>query len=162
MGTIVTYDVLTRVTPDIKVNTLVTIGSPLGNPIVMSRIAAEQLDAQHQVKALKTPENITGKWFNLSDLDDKITINYTLRDEYEANSAGVLPEDFIVSNNYNYQGRKNPHSSYGYLRTPEMARIINNFLEYARFDYLGDASRKVRNLISKINNTFNKRSRIEP
>ncbi len=42
MGSIVAYDVLTQLTPDINIHTFVTIGSPLGIPIVVSRIYAEQ------------------------------------------------------------------------------------------------------------------------
>ena len=161
MGSIVAYDVLTQVAPEIKINTLVTIGSPLGNPIVMSRIAAEQSSSQNQVSRLKTPENVMKKWFNLSDLDDRITINYMLSDDYDENSRKVIPQDFIVSNGYSYKGNKNPHASFGYLRTPEMAGIIKEFMGLGRFDYIGGASRKVRDLIIKVNNKLSQRSQIE-
>ncbi|MFH1380274.1 MAG: hypothetical protein ABII23_08360, partial [bacterium] len=36
--------------------------------------------------------------------------------------------DVQVTNNYEYQGLKSPHLSYGYLRTPEVAEVINYFL----------------------------------
>ena len=42
MGSIITFDVLSFLIPEVNINTLVTIGSPLGLPIVVSKIAAEQ------------------------------------------------------------------------------------------------------------------------
>jgi len=38
----------------------------------------------------------------------------------------------VVYNNYVYQERRNPHKSYGYLRTPEMAKIVYEFLSRDR------------------------------
>ncbi len=123
MGSIVAYDVLTRYAADVSVDTLVTIGSPLGLPIIKSKIAAE-----HRSDSLKTPQNVVRKWYNLSDLRDKIALNYRLRDDYQKNAANVRPTDKIVFNDYEYMGIGNPHKSYGYLRTREMARIVAAFL----------------------------------
>jgi len=41
MGSIIAFDVLTFLVPDIGINTFVTMGSPLGLPVVISKIAAE-------------------------------------------------------------------------------------------------------------------------
>jgi triacylglycerol esterase/lipase EstA (alpha/beta hydrolase family) len=41
MGSIIAWDVLTKMVPQIKIHTLVTIGSPLGNPVVRSRILSD-------------------------------------------------------------------------------------------------------------------------
>ncbi|MCD6598624.1 MAG: hypothetical protein J7L04_13105, partial [Bacteroidales bacterium] len=42
MGSIVAFDVLKFNTPHININTFITMGSPLGLPVVIAKIAAEQ------------------------------------------------------------------------------------------------------------------------
>ena len=133
MGSIIAYDVLTRFARDVKIDTFVTIGSPLGLPIIKSKIIAESETNATQKRSLKTPENILRNWYNLSDLKDKIALNYRLHDDFEENSRHVQPVDKIVINNYEFRGRKNPHKSYGYLRTLEMAEIISHFLGPKRY-----------------------------
>jgi hypothetical protein len=125
MGSIIAYDVLTQLVPDIPIDTFVTCGSPLGIPVIMSKIRAEQEDAS---KPLSVPENITRRWYNISDLGDRVAINYNLADDFVKNSKGISIIDKQVYNTYQYGGKKNPHKSYGYLRTPEMAEILYNFL----------------------------------
>ena len=127
MGSIVAYDTLLYEAPDVEVDTLITIGSPLSLPIIVSRILKELEETGRNVSKPPVPENV-GRWYNLADLHDKVTLNYNLADDYVPNSAGVLPEDEIVVNDYGYRGHKNPHKSFGYLRTPEMARHIHEFL----------------------------------
>ena len=129
MGSIIAYDVLTQFVPDIEIDTLITIGSPLGLPIIKSKIASEQKKKFVKKVNLKVPENITSNWYDLSDLGDKIAFTYQLSDDYEPNSKGVKVIDKIVTNQYAYLANKNPHKSYGYLRTPEMVKIINKFLD---------------------------------
>jgi len=132
MGSVIAYDVLSLSPPDIKVNTLVTIGSPLGLPAVMIKILAEQgVDYRKELKA-RTPENILESWYNLSDLQDKVALDIKLRDDYRGNSNHVRPIDVIVTNDYEYKGNKNPHKSYGYLRTPQLAEAVCDFLDHGR------------------------------
>ena len=128
MGSIIAYDVLTLEAPDVPIDTFVTIGAPLALPIIKSRIVADRKKDLSQKGILKTPENIRSHWYNLADLRDKIAINYTLRDDFKENARHIGPVDKIVTNDYEYEGQKNPHKSYGYLRTPEMAEIISGFL----------------------------------
>ncbi len=132
MGSIISYDVLTQVIPEIKINTFITAGSPLGLPIIMKKILTEQHKKIDKNSKPSTPENIRKTWFNIADLDDKVAMNYNLADDYEKNSNGMNPVDIIVDNNYEYNGQKNPHKVYGYLRTPEMAEVIFNFLNEKR------------------------------
>ena len=132
MGSVIAYDVLSLSSPDIKVTTLVTIGSPLGLPAVMIKILAEQgLDYRKEWKA-RTPENIRESWYNFSDVEDKVALEIKLRDDYCENSNHVCPIDEIVINNYEYNGNKNPHKSYGYLRTPQLAQVVLGFLDHGR------------------------------
>lgn len=129
MGTIIAYHVLTEMVPQVSIDTFVTIGSPLGLPVIKNKIYAERRDKGQTEFRLKTPENVTSKWYNLSDLKDKIAMDYNLSDDYEENSRHVRVIDKVVNNNYKHNKIANHHKSYGYLRTPELAEIINDFLE---------------------------------
>jgi len=128
MGSIIAYDVLTQFVPSVPVHTFVTIGSPLGLPVIKSRIVAELRKKGFSGTVLKTPENVASHWYNLSDVKDKVCLDYDLSDDFEENSRHVRVIDRFVTNDYEYMGEKNPHKSYGYLRTPEMAQIIAGFL----------------------------------
>jgi len=145
MGSIIAYDVLAQNVPHINIDTFVTIGSPLGLPIIMSKIASEQKKTLVKKAKLGTPENVLRNWFNFSDLKDKVAINYNLRDDYKENSNRVRAIDKIVYNNYEYNGKRNPHKIYGYLRTPELSRVIHEFLNH-------DRNKRLDRLVDKINN----------
>jgi hypothetical protein len=136
MGTIIAYEALTQYAPKIPIDTLVTMGSPLGMPVIKSKIIAESAKNHIQKIELKTPENVRSNWYNLSDLKDKIAFNYKLGDDFTENSRQVSPTDKIVVNHYEFMGEKNPHKSYGYLQTPELAEIISEFLGEKRYKTL--------------------------
>ena len=124
MGTIVAYDVLSSIENEPSVEILVTCASPLGVPFIYNKIKHEQGISE---KAF-TPNSIKKDWFNLADLNDKIAVNFELDSLFLPNKNGVKPEPLEVVNTYEFNGIKNPHKSYGYLRTPEMAGIIVDFL----------------------------------
>ena len=128
MGSIIAYDVLTQVVPDIEIDTLVTIGSPLGIPIIIRKILAEQGYPTLEMKPT-TPDNVVHAWYNFSDLQDKVVLDYNLSNDYQTNSRGIGPVDKVVYNNYENKGERYPHKSYGYLRTSEMADVIHGFLK---------------------------------
>lgn len=128
MGTVVAYDVLTQLVPDVEIHTLITLGSPLGLPTIIKQIFREQHQEAGGNHKVMTPENIKHAWLNFSDLDDRIALNYNLSNDFAPNSRGVAPRDVIVKNDYEYHGKRNPHKSYGYLRTPEVAKVIHDFL----------------------------------
>ncbi len=132
MGSIIAYDVLTQSVPEVKIDTFVTIGSPLGLPIIMSKIASEQKQRLIEKATLGTPENVVNNWYNFSDLRDRVALNYNLSDDYEANSHQVHVIDKIVYNNYEHNGEKNPHKIYGYLRSLEFAQVLHEFLDHGR------------------------------
>jgi hypothetical protein len=142
MGSIISFDTLTQIVPDIEIDTFITLGSPLGIPIVMKKILHEQKKEITGNIRIQTPENITNAWFNFADIDDDIAMNYNLFDDYSMNSKSVLPEDFLIQNTYEFNGEAHPHKVYGYLRTPEISEIIFRFL-----------SRK-KNLFTKIKDFF--------
>lgn len=128
MGTIISYDVMTNLNGNIKINTWFTIGSPLGLPVVVSKIAKELGLQDLEKDKLKTPETVNKHWYNFSDLKDKVAFNYILSDDFIENSKGIKVNDFEVSNNYFSNGEPNPHKSYGYLRTTEVSSCIIEFL----------------------------------
>jgi hypothetical protein len=129
MGSIIAYDVLTNSLPQIQIDTFITIGSPLGLPIIVSKIASEQRKKLVTKARLQTPENVMKNWYNFSDLNDKVAFNYSLEDDYDQNSRRVQVIDKIVYNDYEVNGNRNPHKIYGYLRAPELAEIIQEFID---------------------------------
>jgi hypothetical protein len=128
MGSIIAFDVLSLFEEEVQIDTLITIGSPLGLPVVISKIANELKLKNHKSGKLGTPLSIKNHWFNFSDLEDKIAFNYKLDDDISESSNGVKVVDFLVNNTYESKGYHNPHKSYGYLRTPEVAAKIYQFL----------------------------------
>ncbi|MCF7793823.1 MAG: GPI inositol-deacylase [Candidatus Cloacimonetes bacterium] len=128
MGTIISYDTLLHVIPNLKIDTFITLGSPLGLPVITKKILLELGKKIDENSQPPVPDNIRNNWFNFSDLDDNIAANYNLADDYNFNKNAMLPKDNIVNNEYIYDGQKNPHKVYGYLRTPQVAEAIYNFL----------------------------------
>jgi hypothetical protein len=150
MGSIIAYDVLTHSVPDFHTHTLVTMGSPLGLPPVMIKILAEQRKKPKKHLRVRTPENIVKAWHNFSDLKDRVATDYTLSEDYHANSRKVRAIDTIVYNNYEYKGTPNPHNVYGYLRTPEMSHVIDAFLSAGRPQALIWLNAHINHLLEKI------------
>jgi hypothetical protein len=150
MGSIIAYDVLTYTVPDISIHTLVTIGSPLGLPPVMIKILAEQGKKPKKHITSQTPENIITAWYNFSDLRDRVATDYALKDDYTENTQRVRPIDAIIHNNYTYKKTSNPHNVYGYLRTPELAHVIDEFLNAGRPTPLIRLTKYINNALDKV------------
>ena len=132
MGSIIAYDVLQHVVPDVAIDTFVTMGSPLGLPVIIHKALLEQYPEPGQLTQplrLKTPENVQRYWYNIADLSDRVALNFDLADDYDANSNGVQVIDIQVHNDYTLHSERQPHKIYGYLRTPEFAHLVDDFLE---------------------------------
>ncbi len=128
MGSIIAFDVLSFIMPKATVNTFVTIGSPLGAPFVISRIARLYKSKHQGHIKLQTPEAVNKHWYNFSDIRDNIAADHKLSDDFEPNSKGVKVKDGIVVNTYKMNGKPNPHKSFGYLRTPEFIDVLTEFI----------------------------------
>lgn len=129
MGTIISYDVLSHTAKEVYIDTFITLGSPLGLPLIMKKIFDEWgLEFKREIKT-PVPKNITRRWFNFSDLSDPVAMNYDLADDYGVNSFGVGPVDVTIENDYVYRKKRNHHKLYGYLRAPEVSKAIAEFLE---------------------------------
>ncbi len=129
MGSIIAFDVLSFHDLEIPIHTFITAGSPLGLPVVISKIAAEQKKRLSSENTMLTPPSINKNWYNFSDILDRVALNYDLADDFTKNEFGVGPIDFLVVNNYEINGKRNPHKSYGYLRTPEFAKVLTEFIQ---------------------------------
>ena len=122
MGSVIAYDVLRTydASADIKVAHLITIGSPLGLPLVA-------YNARKEFGAAQTPRSVL-RWTNFSDPRDKVALDCDLVDDYKATN-GVRVVDVLVRNEYvNHEGKANCHKSYGYLRAAEVSDRIREFL----------------------------------
>jgi hypothetical protein len=119
MGTIISYDVLRdlgKEFPRIIVDHFVTLGSPLGIPHVKYKIASEN-------PLVRTP-SIVKKWSNFADKRDPVAMDVSLAGDYDMNDGGVRVEDDLVANDWGGIH----HKSYGYLRAPEVSRVIRSFI----------------------------------
>lgn len=125
MGSIIAFDVLSKSDTKIRINTLVTLGSPLGIPAIKQKLLAER-KGMHK---LKTPESVRHKWYNFSDLEDRVAFDYDLSDDYLSNSLGVSSINREIQNDYVLRGERNPHKSYGYLRAVPVSQAIAEFLD---------------------------------
>ena len=128
MGTIVTYEVLIEVEDEVNIDSLITIGSPLGVPFIFEKLKNDKCIVPGEESKLRTPENILNEWKNLADLDDKIARSADMSKIFKMNSHNIAPVMEVVENDYESEGIENPHKSFGYLRTPELAQIIDDFL----------------------------------
>jgi len=156
MGSIIAFDVLTFEAPLIPINTFVTMGSPLGIPIVISKIASEQKQRHIIDNHMITPESVSKYWYNFSDILDKVAFNYKLDDDFSQNKVGVKPTDFLVVNNYEINGHRNPHKSFGYLRTPEFAKILNDFNLSEKLSIKEKIIRRFNELVKALQPQFSK------
>lgn len=138
MGSIISYDTLRNIgqsnAPEdagLVVPYFVTIGSPLGLPHVKGKIIEErEYDGENEAARVHTPSVVTKSWVNYADRKDPVAADVHLRDDYQANKKGVRVIDDLVANDYQApNGERNPHKSYGYLRTPELSRHVKAFLE---------------------------------
>ncbi|MCW8813000.1 MAG: hypothetical protein OQK52_00970 [Ignavibacteriaceae bacterium] len=133
MGSIIAYDALKYYLPKIKIEILVTIGSPLGQEYVIKKIKDESLTRKGEV--FMVPENIRIGWYNFADKEDQVAINHNLSKIYKENSRKIRVNDILVHNNYKISETGNPHKSYGYLRTHEFSDVLNSFLTSQRFNF---------------------------
>jgi Lecithin:cholesterol acyltransferase len=128
MGSIITYDVLVHSENDIKIDSLVTMGSPLGIPFIIDKLKSDLSSVPGDNNRLRTPENIKTEWINFADPGDGLAQKAGMRKIYKKNSHDVGPNMKLIYNDFESEGIENPHKSFGYLRTPELAYTINEFL----------------------------------
>jgi len=135
MGSIIGYDVLRDLDRkprkseeeiEFILHDFIAIGSPLGVGLVKNNVRGER---SYSKPSLRTPTVVKRRWANYADRKDPVAFDSHLRDDFGANSSAVRVEDDLVTNDYTAQGDRNPHKSYGYLRTPEISMHIQQFIE---------------------------------
>ena len=122
MGSIIAYDVLRMLEQcPSAIDHFVTIGSPLGLPIVTQHVREEFSNTL-------VPQQVR-QWTNLADPGDKIALDCSLSDDYRPTPGGIRVQDDLVHNDYvDRAGKSDQHNGYGYLRTPELSDIVRGFL----------------------------------
>lgn len=149
MGSILAFDALCFEVPDIKIDTFITFGSPLGLPLVESKIAAKQNITQNGKAIIQTPSSIEKCWYNFSDIEDVTALNYQLSNEFCPNDKGIKPIDVLVKNNYIVNGKKNPHNAFGYLRAKALSEVMSSFIEAEEPGLLRRAFNLIKNIFQK-------------
>lgn len=150
MGSIVAFDVLKFHTPQVNVDSFITLGSPLGLPIVLSKIAAEQKELHIVGNQMTTPPGVLKSWHNFADILDKVAFNFKLADDFSENQNNIMPVDFLVVNNYEIEGERNPHKSFGYLRTPEFSKVLHEFIISEPLTFYQKLVRNVKSFFKRI------------
>lgn len=149
MGSIVAFDLLSKFPRSIKVETLITIGAPLGLPVIKSHIFTEQKNGDPKLDYPRTPDCIRLEWYNLFDMGDYIALDHKLHEAFSPNCWGISSTDIEVYNDFQFENEDNPHKSYGYLRTPELAVIVSDFLSRSVFDRLVKRSKMRKQAIGR-------------
>ncbi len=135
MGCIVSYDVLWKLSRmsehrdvrEKKISLWVTIGNPLGEPAVKGSLydADEPEDGRY-------PTDVR-RWVNLNAKDDFVAHDGDVGDDFrEMVERGLVGAIEDLPRMYNFwAGRdgSNPHKLYGYLASPELGRLILQWLQ---------------------------------
>ena len=136
LGSLVTYDNLWKFShygeyrhefgAKKKVDTLVTLGSPLGDGNVKKHLKGSKSRG-----AKRYPTNLK-YWVNFAAEDDYISHDSTLEDDYrEMFNCNLLNKPIDDRKIYSLnvrQGEANPHSSIGYLIHPEMSQLVYEWM----------------------------------
>ena len=120
LGTIVAYDVLTRLPGTYRVRQFVTAGSPLGLPVVKRHLLGAAGRPRPAVPGA-VPLRSTG-WLNAYDVLDFVALLHPLAGTFDE----TLPGQVADERTYNATG---PHSITDYLSDPDVAGPIGRALE---------------------------------
>jgi hypothetical protein len=133
-GSIIAYDVLWQLSHDPeysdryaskKVDTWLTLGSPLGDSMVRRRLLGAKRKGRERF-----PANVL-TWHNVSAEDDYLCHDNTLADDYKAmlkQRQVSSIRDYRIYNLAIRYGKSNPHSSIGYLMHPRTAQIVAEWI----------------------------------
>lgn len=119
LGSIVGYDLMTRLPEDVQVRLLVTAGSPLGYPVVQNNLLGKERGRKPAVPA-SVPRRAAG-WLNAYDVLDVVALVHPLVGGYAEAVGGQLVDE----RTHNPSG---PHSIEDYLADPDVAGPIGRAL----------------------------------
>jgi hypothetical protein len=111
-GSLIAYDVLRELQPqDCEVSLLLTLGSPLGLPVVRSMF-------KEWTGTPKLPfPPCVARWVNVAERRDPVALDDDLGDDI-ADAAGRFHN--IAGSKINPDWQRNPHSAAGYLSIPDV------------------------------------------
>ena len=125
MGSVIAWDALWQLSHEdgdvAKVDTLLTMGSPLGQRYIRRRLLGGRRRG-----AERYPWNV-GRWLNLAAYGDLTALDVRLHDSFRAMLSYGLVESIVdkrVRNWFRLEGQLNVHSEYGYLVNPVTARSV--------------------------------------
>jgi hypothetical protein len=125
LGSVISYDTLWELSQqgaDIRVDLLLTIGSPLG-----TRFVRRLVKGVGEPEATRYPRNIV-RWTNISAVGELTALYPRLSEQFGAmKKLGIIDsfEDFVdVPNYFTGPGGLNVHSEYGYAMQAEFARSL--------------------------------------
>lgn len=128
MGSVIAWDSLWQMSrrdgDEVYVDTLLTMGSPLGQRYIQKRLQgfAEEGDRRY-------PAGI-GRWINLSAFGDLTSVDPYLSGDFKAMlDRGIVDsiEDHRIHNWFRLDGVLNVHAEYGYFVNSVTARIVTDW-----------------------------------
>ena len=133
MGSVIAWDSLWEMSrrdgDDVRIDTLLTMGSPLGQRYIQKRLQgfAEQGEQRY-------PKGV-GRWINLSAVGDLTSVDPYLANDFRAMvELGLVSsiEDHRVNNWFRLDGVLNAHAEYGYFVNGITARIVTDWWKSRR------------------------------
>jgi hypothetical protein len=137
-GSVVAYDVLWQLSHDdefkerygdMKIDTWVTLGAPLGD-----RNIRKHLLGAKEAASGRFPTNVIS-WQNVSAEDDYACHDNTLADDFNSmldQRVVSAVKDYHICNLAVRYGKSNPHSSVGYYIHPRVAKIVVDWIKADR------------------------------
>jgi len=134
-GSVAAYDVLWQISHDPelkekyaekKVESWLTLGSPLGDRNVQKRLLGAKEKAESRF-----PTNVIS-WHNIAAEDDFTCHDTTLADDYKKMLRQRLVSavhDYRIFNLAVRYGKSNPHSSVGYYIHPRTSKILADWMQ---------------------------------
>ncbi len=125
MGSVIAWDALWQMSrrdgDEVRVDTLLTMGSPLGQRFVQRRLEGYKARDEDRY-----PAGID-RWINLSAVGDLTAVDPTLADDFDAMlKLGLVTaiEDHSLLNYFRSDGVLNVHAEYGYLANNITSGIV--------------------------------------
>ncbi len=134
MGSVLAWDALWALSQEAhranqasdRITRWITIGSPLGDRAVQSRLSGSDKPLNARYPA------VLNAWHNISAEDDYVCHDKTVSDDYanmlKQKVIGDIRDHTIYNLSVRY-GRSNPHSSVGYLIHPRTAALVADWLD---------------------------------
>ena len=125
MGSIISWDSLWEMThvhgDHVVLDTLVSMGSPLGQNYLMKRIKGNDREG-----AERYPNNVE-RWLNISAVGDMTAVDPKLANDYAGMTKLGLVDaivDLEMYNAFHLEGVLNTHAEYGYLANEVTGRVV--------------------------------------